>query len=103
MDLKDLRQGIEDLLTRATLVRPDPDDHEGHAKWTEWVGEYLYQFVVRSRQRGLSLEKCHKHAIKATERAIRDAEANRILSYELPRDTTDDRGSEDETHPTEAG
>ncbi len=102
MTLDDLRIGITDLLTRATLVRPEPDDDKAHAEWTRWVSEYLYQFVIRSRQKGITLEKCHKATVKSTERVIRDEEAARILAYELPKEKDGD-GTEDHTAESTQG
>ncbi len=84
MDLKDLRQGIDDLLTRATLSRPEPDDDVGNAEWSYRVGVYLYQFVIRARGKGITLEVAHKTAVRAAERILKDREADRILSLELP-------------------
>ena len=99
MTLDELRYGIESALLRGSVIRPSPDDNKAHADWIEWMTIYLYEFVIRSRQKGMKLDQAERLAYKASEKQWKTKVAARDLSYQLPKLPPGIFGSE--TEPAE--
>ena len=102
MTRNELNEGIARILIRATLPEvwnepnccPDPGETDACAAWVKVVSDYIYEFAIRFKQKGLKYERAMELASKAAIKKSVEEQYQRIMAIKLPGEEGYDRASE---------
>ena len=92
MTRNELNEGIARILIQATLPEawdepnccPDPSSDAAYAAWVKAVSDYIYEFAIRFKQKGLKYERAMELASKAAIRKDVEERYQHIMSIKLP-------------------